>query len=104
VAVKSRQKKDEEAAPKRNVRRKRRNWSRVKKNPGVGTHQDDYMGITEIADYIGYSKQRVSQFVEQNDFPRPLAVLGQGRIWATESIDEWVDANFEEDDESEDEE
>lgn len=41
----------------------------------------ELVGITEIADYLGVSKQRALQLSQRNDFPTPLARIASGSVW-----------------------
>lgn len=41
----------------------------------------EIIGITEIAELLGVSKQRVFQLMERDDFPAPFAKLACGSIW-----------------------
>jgi predicted DNA-binding transcriptional regulator AlpA len=49
------------------------------------------VGVTEIAEMLGLSRQRVNQMVRDDPvFPRPEAELTGGRVWRTEVIEEWA--------------
>jgi prophage regulatory protein len=51
----------------------------------------DVVGIQEIADMLGVSKQRVSQIIQTRpDFPAPDAEITIGRIWLRSAIDRWM--------------
>lgn len=39
------------------------------------------VGVAEIAEQLGVSKQRVSALSQRDDFPRPLAHLAAGPVW-----------------------
>jgi hypothetical protein len=41
----------------------------------------ELVGVGEIAEMFGLSKQRVSTLSKREDFPRPLAQLSSGPIW-----------------------
>lgn len=47
------------------------------------------VGVHEIAEVLGVSKQRVHQLAAVADFPRPVAVLNAGSIWDHADIDRW---------------
>ena len=47
------------------------------------------MGVREIADMFGVSRQRASQFGNKADFPTPVATLASGPIWHTEDVEAW---------------
>lgn len=48
------------------------------------------VGAHEIRDLLGVSRQRVYQLAGRSDFPKPIATLAQGKIWAVEDIEEWI--------------
>lgn len=46
-------------------------------------------GVSEVAELLGVSRQRVSKLRERPDFPDPLGELAQGPIWDLEAIKRW---------------
>ncbi|MGI8753349.1 MAG: helix-turn-helix transcriptional regulator [Acidimicrobiales bacterium] len=50
----------------------------------------DLVGLAEIADLFGVSRQRADQLARQTGFPQPEAVLQGGRIWKREDIEAWA--------------
>jgi prophage regulatory protein len=50
----------------------------------------DLVGLTEIAEMLGVSAQRVDQLARRDDFPEPVAVLAAGRIWRRGDIERWA--------------
>jgi predicted DNA-binding transcriptional regulator AlpA len=50
---------------------------------------ENLVGVAEIADLLGVSRQRVDQLAERDDFPNPAAVLAAGRIWKRADIEAW---------------
>ena len=50
------------------------------------------VGLTEIADLLRVSRQRVSQLREHPDFPKPLAELRAGDVWSRESLNNFVES------------
>jgi prophage regulatory protein len=38
----------------------------------------------------GISRQRVYQLTRRSDFPGPAADLGQGKVWFTDDVEEWI--------------
>jgi predicted DNA-binding transcriptional regulator AlpA len=48
------------------------------------------VGVTEIAQMLGVSPQRVIQLCQKPDFPEPTAVLANGRIWHRADVEEWA--------------
>ena len=56
---------------------------------GVGVSQR-LMGISEIAQLLGVSRQRAHQLAQSEDFPKPIAVLAAGKIWEAKRIEAWA--------------
>lgn len=48
------------------------------------------MGVSEIADMLGVSRQQVHKLAQRPDFPPPLAVLRVGKIWRASDIEKWA--------------
>ncbi|MGH2760065.1 MAG: Clp protease N-terminal domain-containing protein [Actinomycetota bacterium] len=49
------------------------------------------LGLTEIAELLGVSRQRVDQLSNTYaDFPRPEADLASGRVWSKAAIEGWL--------------
>jgi predicted DNA-binding transcriptional regulator AlpA len=49
------------------------------------------VGMTEIADLLGLTRQRVHQLVQTDPtFPKPEAELVGGRIWKRVDIERWA--------------
>jgi len=51
------------------------------------------MGVSEIATFLHVSRQRADQIVRTKGFPDPVAELAAGRVWATDSVTEWVEGS-----------
>ena len=48
------------------------------------------VGVAEIADILGVSRQRVNAILTTDEeFPRPEVALAAGRIWQREAIEDW---------------
>jgi prophage regulatory protein len=47
------------------------------------------VGLTEIAEMLGVSRQYADRLVKQSDFPCPEAVITAGRIWRREDVERW---------------
>ena len=48
------------------------------------------VGIAEIADMLGVSRQRVDAIARTDEtFPPPEADLKGGRVWSSAAIEEW---------------
>ena len=54
----------------------------------------EYIGLAEIAEILGVSKQRVFQLRWREDFPRPIAELAAGPVWNRVSLNHFI-ANWE---------
>ena len=53
----------------------------------------DLLGVTEVAQLLGISRQRVQQLTETDpDFPEPTATMARGRVWSRATIEKWAKA------------
>lgn len=51
----------------------------------------DLLGIAEIAELAGVTKQAVSNWrVRYDNFPRPIQTLQSGPVWEREKVNDWV--------------
>ena len=51
----------------------------------------DLVGLTEIADMLNVSRQRVDQIARAGGtFPEPVAVITAGRIWMRSDVERWA--------------
>lgn len=48
----------------------------------------DVLGVSEIADMLGLTRQRVLQLCAEPDFPEPTILKG-GKIWDRADVLEW---------------
>lgn len=48
------------------------------------------MGISEIAKFLGVSRQRVGQLAAGENFPQPVARLAAGPIWEAADVERWA--------------
>ncbi len=49
------------------------------------------MGVAEIAEMLGVSRQRVHAISSQSDrFPPPVANLSAGKIWLRSDVEAWA--------------
>ena len=48
------------------------------------------IGAHEIRDLLGVTRQRVYQLTGRSDFPKPVATLAQGKIWAVDDVEAWI--------------
>ena len=47
-------------------------------------------GVSELADRLGISRQRVAELRGRQDFPQPVADLSSGPVWDMADIDRWM--------------
>jgi prophage regulatory protein len=50
------------------------------------------VGVTEIGDLLGVSRQRADQLTRTERFPEPVAALSAGRIWRRVDVEDWARA------------
>ncbi|MGD0285097.1 MAG: hypothetical protein ABSC31_01760 [Acidimicrobiales bacterium] len=50
----------------------------------------DLVGVSEIAELLGITRQRADQLLRQKGAPEPVAVLTQGRVFLREDIERWA--------------
>jgi predicted DNA-binding transcriptional regulator AlpA len=49
------------------------------------------VGMAEIAEMLGVSRQRVAQLIETyEDFPKPEVELTGGRVWSRTAVESWI--------------
>jgi hypothetical protein len=51
---------------------------------------DRYLGVTEIAEILGVSRQRVMQLRQRDDFPEPVAELAAGPVWKMFNLQRFI--------------
>ena len=42
---------------------------------------------------VAHAAQRVYQLAGQSGFPKPVATLAQGKIWAVDEVETWIDTH-----------
>ena len=53
----------------------------------------ELLGVTEVAELLGISRQRVQQLTETDpDFPAPAETLARGRVWRRSDVVNWARA------------
>jgi len=54
----------------------------------------ELLGVTEVAELVGLTRQRIQQLAEDKDsgFPVPTAELARGRVWKKADIVKWAKA------------
>jgi hypothetical protein len=50
----------------------------------------DLVGVTEIGEMLGVSRQRADQLAGEPGFPDPIGEIRAGRIWNKEDIEAWA--------------
>jgi predicted DNA-binding transcriptional regulator AlpA len=48
------------------------------------------VGVAEIAELLGVSRQRVDQLTRRADFPPAVAELASGRLWVRGQVERWA--------------
>src|SRR5438094_2440694 len=49
------------------------------------------VGMAEIAEMLGVTRQRVGQLIETyDDFPKPEVEISGGRVWSRTAIETWI--------------
>lgn len=56
----------------------------------IDTMSDTPLGLTEIGDLLGVSRQRAFTLSKRADFPAPTANLKAGRIWDKAAVEAWA--------------
>ena len=52
------------------------------------------VGVAEIADMLGVSRQRVNRMIQTiADFPEPEVEVAAGRIWKRAAVERWISAH-----------
>lgn len=54
---------------------------------GVSHH---LMGVAEVADFLGVTRQRVHQLRQGEGFPAPAAELKAGPVWESADVERWA--------------
>ena len=51
----------------------------------------ELVGVAEIAEMFGVSRQRVNRLVQTHpEFPKPVAELSAGRVWLKRDVEKWA--------------
>ena len=52
----------------------------------------ELIGLKEVGDILGWSRQKVSVYYSRNKLPEPYTLVGGKRpVWTREQIEEWVE-------------
>jgi hypothetical protein len=55
---------------------------------------DVLVGIAEIADLLGVTKNTAVKYTRRPDFPEPLDRLASGPVWSRQALDGWARATL----------
>jgi serine/threonine protein kinase len=47
-------------------------------------------GVSEVAQHLNISRQRLNDLRQRNDFPEPVAELSSGPVWDMDAIERWT--------------
>lgn len=50
----------------------------------------ELVGLAEIREMFGISRQRAYQLTQKNDFPTPAAELRMGNVWRKQDVVAWA--------------
>ena len=48
------------------------------------------MGVAEVAELLGVSRQRVTQLAKVDGFPKPTIRLASGPVWESADVERWA--------------
>jgi predicted DNA-binding transcriptional regulator AlpA len=48
------------------------------------------MGVAEVAELLGVSRQRVTQLAKVDGFPAPTSRLASGPVWESADVERWA--------------
>lgn len=55
-------------------------------------HREEYVGVAEIAEMLGISRQRITEMHrDRKDFPMPVAALKSGPVWRKADLSRFAD-------------
>ncbi|WP_301173284.1 helix-turn-helix transcriptional regulator [Brevibacillus nitrificans] len=52
---------------------------------------DDIMGLAEVCEMTGKSKNYIKEYQKRGQFPEPVKVLASSPLWLKEQIQTWID-------------
>lgn len=53
----------------------------------------DLVGVADIGEMAGVTRQRAQQWTEQPSFPKPVATPKSGPVFTRKSVEKWLEAN-----------
>lgn len=60
----------------------------------VDVAPDVLVGLAEIAEVLGVTKNTALKYTRRADFPKPLDRLASGAVWSRPAVDEWTKATL----------
>jgi predicted DNA-binding transcriptional regulator AlpA len=48
------------------------------------------MGVAEVAELLGVTRQRVTQLAKTDGFPEPQVRLASGPVWESADVEQWA--------------
>jgi predicted DNA-binding transcriptional regulator AlpA len=63
---------------------------RIEVEPEDFEEDSSLLGAHEVAALLGVSRQRVYQYIERADFPKPSVALARGQLWERDAVKEWA--------------
>ena len=66
-------------------------WRLVARLEAIRPDPDEsvLVGLAEMGEILGVSRQRVDQLGRTKGFPEPVDVISAGRIWLRSDVEEW---------------
>jgi prophage regulatory protein len=58
---------------------------------GAVPRELDLVTLADFGQMAGVSRQRAWQLASREDFPKPAAVLGTGRVWRRRDLERWIE-------------
>ncbi len=56
----------------------------------TNTPPSQHVGVTEIGEMLGVSRQRANRVVAKADFSEPVTQTRAGRVWERAAVEEWA--------------
>lgn len=50
----------------------------------------DLMGMSDVAELLGVSRQRAHQLAKAEGFPKPVGQVGARLVWTRTAIEKWA--------------
>ncbi|CAJ1003859.1 helix-turn-helix transcriptional regulator [Brevibacillus aydinogluensis] len=52
---------------------------------------DDIMGLSEVCEMTGKSKNYIKEYLKRGQFPQPVKELACGPLWLREQVQTWME-------------